>query len=206
MYSKREELVNAVTHGLGIILGIIGLIILLQNDTELSPYSSISIWIYGLSIIVLYAASTTYHVVTDATWKRRARILDHISIYYLIAGTYTPVCLISLLNSSGVWMFWTVWGIALLGTLLKLFFTGRFEKLSLLLYLFMGWVIVFDLTNVIHSFSAQGLWLLALGGAFYTIGTIFYAIHRIPYNHGIWHLFVLAGSIFHYFFVLLDVI
>lgn len=206
MYSKREELVNAVTHGLGIILGIIGLIILLQNDTELSPYSSISIWIYGLSIIVLYAASTTYHVVTDATWKRRARILDHISIYYLIAGTYTPVCLISLLNSSGVWMFWTVWGIALFGTLLKLFFTGRFEKLSLLLYLFMGWVIVFDLTNVIHSFSAQGLWLLALGGAFYTIGTIFYAIHRIPYNHGIWHLFVLAGSIFHYFFVLLDVI
>lgn len=206
MYSKREELVNAVTHGLGIILGIIGLIILLQNDTELSPYSSISIWIYGLSIIVLYAASTTYHVVTDATWKRRARILDHISIYYLIAGTYTPVCLISLLNSSGVWMFWTVWGIALFGTLLKLFFTGRFEKLSLLLYLFMGWVIVFDLTNVIHSFSAQGLWLLALGGAFYTIGTIFYAIHRIPYNHGIWHLFVLAGSIFHYFFVLQDVI
>ena len=104
MYSKREELVNAVTHGLGIILGIIGLIILLQNDKALSPYSSISIWIYGLSIIILYTASTTYHVITDALWKKRARIMDHISIYYLIAGTYTPVCLITLLDSSGVWM------------------------------------------------------------------------------------------------------
>lgn len=206
MYSKREEIVNASTHGIGIILGIIGLLVLLQHDQGLTQYSRLSIWFYGISLVVLYTASTLYHVVVEAKWKRRARILDHISIYYLIAGTYTPVCLITLLDSSGVWMFWTVWGIALLGTLLKLFFTGRFEKLSLLLYLFMGWVIVFDLTNVIESFSSQGLWLLALGGAFYTAGTVFYAVHRIPYNHGIWHLFVLAGSIFHYFFILLDVI
>ena len=206
MYSKREEIVNASTHGIGIILGIIGLYVLLQHDQGLTQYSQISIWIYGISLIVLYTASTLYHVVVEAKWKKRARVLDHISIYYLIAGTYTPVCLITLLDSSGIWMFWTVWGIALFGTLLKLFFTGRFEKLSLLLYLVMGWVIVLDLDNVMASFSSEGLWLLAAGGAFYTIGTIFYAVHRIPYNHGIWHVFVLAGSIFHYFFILLDVI
>jgi len=206
MYSKREEIVNAATHGLGVILGVIGLFILLQHDRELTPYSTISIWIYGLSIVVLYSASTFYHVVTKAKWKHRARILDHISIYYLIAGTYTPVCLITLYDSSGVWMFWTVWGVALFGTLLKLFFTGRFEKLSLLLYLLMGWIIVLDIENVIASFSSQGLWLLALGGACYTLGTVFYAVQKIPYNHGIWHIFVLAGSIFHYFFILLDVV
>lgn len=206
MYTKREELVNATTHGLGVLLGIIGLIVLLRADQGLTPYSEMSIWIYGISLIVLYAASTFYHVVTDLDWKKRARIMDHISIYYLIAGTYTPVCLITLLDSSGVWMCWTVWGIAFFGTIMKLFFTGRFEKLSLLLYLLMGWVIVLDLDGVMAALDSRGLWLLALGGAFYTLGTIFYAIQRIPYNHGIWHLFVLAGSIAHYFLILLEVI
>lgn len=206
MYTKREELVNATTHGLGVLLGIIGLIVLLRADQGLTPYSGMSIWIYGISLIVLYAASTFYHVVKDLKWKKRARILDHISIYYLIAGTYTPVCLITLLDTSGVWMCWTVWSIAFFGTIMKLFYTGRFEKLSLLLYLLMGWVIALDLDGVITALDSRGLWLLALGGGFYTLGTIFYAIQRIPYNHGIWHLFVLAGSISHYFLILLEVV
>ncbi|NND64174.1 MAG: hemolysin III family protein [Flavobacteriaceae bacterium] len=206
MYSKREEFWNTVSHAIGILLGIAGLILLIINDSHKTEYSTASVIVYGISIIVLYLASTLYHAVKNTDWKIQLRKLDHISIYLLIAGTYTPVALISLLDSSGWFIFWTVWGIAAFGILLKLFFTGRFEVFSLLLYLVMGWLIVIDITNVIDLHSTLGLSLLAIGGASYTIGTLFYAVERIPYNHAIWHLFVLAGSVFHFFFILLDVI
>ena len=138
--------------------------------------------------------------------KHYFRIIDHISIYLLIAGTYTPVLLITLEKSLGWPLFWTVWGIAAFGVILKLFFTGRFEIFSTLLYLVMGWLIVFDFTNLSEAIGSKGvLWFFA-GGLFYTVGIIFYAIHRIPYNHVIWHLFVLGGAIGHFFMILFYVI
>lgn len=137
----------------------------------------------------------------DARIKRRLRILDHISIYYLIAGTYTPVCILILQDSRGTLLLTIVWGLALLGTVLKLFFTGKFEVFSLLLYAFMGWTIVLDLGFLLETLSSNGLLLLALGGGFYTIGILFYAIKKIPFNHLIWHFFVLGGAVSHWFFL-----
>jgi hemolysin III len=165
-----------------------------------------SIVFYGLSIIILYTSSTIYHAIEDIKWKSIWRKLDHISIYLLIAGTYTPVSLIVLEKGSGWLIFWIVWGIAIFGTVLKIFFTGKLEFLSVLLYLVMGWLVVIDFQSLIENTTFYGLNLLMIGGAFYTLGIIFYAIERIPYNHVIWHFFVLGGSISHYIFILTDVI
>lgn len=206
MYSKKEEFYNTVSHAIGIPLGFIGLIVLLVRDSHQTEWSTFSIIVYGLSIVLLYSASTLYHGIKDESKKPLLRKLDHISIYFLIAGTYTPVALISLEAGSGWMLFWLVWGIAAFGTVLKVFFTGKFEIFSLLLYLVMGWLVVIDLSNVIDLHSTQGLLYLSLGGAAYTFGIIFYVVERIPFNHAIWHLFVLAGSLFHFFFILGDVI
>jgi len=206
MYSRTEELWNTVSHGLGVVLGIVGLVLLLVFDSNKTDYSTMSIIIYALSVLMLYTASTLYHAISHGRWKQLLRKLDHISIYFLIAGTYTPLTLISLEESSGWAIFWTVWGLAGVGTVLKIFFTGKFETASLLLYLVMGWLIAFDFSSVVEMQSTFGITLLALGGAFYTVGIIFYAVRKIPFNHTIWHFFVLAGSIFHFFFIFLDVI
>ncbi len=206
MQTRKEELWNAISHGVGVILGAIGLIFLLFHDQEKTPYSTFSIIVYSVSVILLYSASTIYHAASNIRWKIIFRKLDHISIFFLIAGTYTPVALIMLEGGSGWTIFITVWCIAFIGAILKVFFTGKYEKLSLALYLFMGWLIIFDIQNLMEAASLSGLLLIALGGAFYTVGIIFYAIHRIPYNHVIWHFFVLGGSISHYFFILNDVI
>ncbi|RXG11570.1 channel protein (hemolysin III family) [Leeuwenhoekiella aestuarii] len=203
---KEEEFWNALSHGIGALMGVFGLIYLLILDAHKSAYSTLSIVFYGVSIILLYTASTIYHILTSVSWKHIFRKIDHISIYFLIAGTYTPVALISLASGNGWIIFWTVWGIAAVGTILKLFFTGRFEILSLVLYLAMGWLIVFDWDNLVTVSSEQGINLLMLGGGFYTVGILFYAIRKIPFNHFIWHLFVLAGSICHFLFILVDVI
>ncbi|MBZ0327458.1 MAG: hemolysin III family protein [Altibacter sp.] len=206
MQSKKEEVWNSASHSLGILLGVVGLVLLLIYDSGKTVYSTFSILLYTCSIIVLYSASTLYHAVRDIKQKNIFRSLDHISIYLLIAGTYTPVALISLEASSGWLIFWIVWGIAALGTILKIFFTGRFELFSVLLYLIMGWLIVIDFSSLIAIQSTFGLILLMLGGAFYTLGIVFYAIEKIPFNHVIWHFFVLGGSISHFFFILLDVV
>lgn len=206
MYSKREEFWNTVTHVVGVPLGVIGLILLLKADHHQTEYSTLSIWMYGGSIILLYSASTLYHAVPKLALKPLLRKFDHISIYFLIAGTYTPVALISLLDGSGWSFFWTVWGITAIGVVLKVFFTGKFEAVSLILYLIMGWLIVFDYSSVVAAHSSLGLSLLAAGGACYTVGIIFYVVEKIPMNHAIWHLFVLAGSICHFLFIWWDVV
>lgn len=198
----NEERLNTASHAIGAVLGVVGLFVLLYFNTNKTEFALFSLVIYGLSIIVLYTASTLYHVATTKALKEKYRILDHSSIYVLIAGTYTPVALITLESGNGWLIFWVVWGIALLGIILKLFFTGRFEAISLLLYLAMGWLIVLDYSSLVASVSPFALNLLMLGGAFYTFGIVFYAIHKIPYNHFIWHLFVLAGSVAHFFFIL----
>ncbi len=197
----KEELLNTLSHGLGAVFGIIGLFLLLSKNSEKTSYASLSVVIYSLTFITMFVASSLYHHVSNADLKRKLRIVDHINIYFLIAGTYTPMCLITLIDGKGWSIFYIVWGITAIGTLLKLFLTGKFEILSLVLYLSMGWMVVYDFENMVAHISAAGIQLLFLGGAFYTLGIIFYAIDRIPYNHFIWHLFVLGGAVSHWLLI-----
>jgi len=204
--TKLEEQLNAISHGIGALLGIAGLVLLIVFSTNKTEWSLFTVIVYGISIIVLFTASTLYHAMKGEKRKHYFRIVDHISIYFLIAGTYTPVLLITLEQSLGWTLFWTVWGIAAFGVILKLFFTGRFELFSTLLYLAMGWLIVFDFSNLSEAIGSEGILWLYAGGLFYTVGIIFYAFQRIPYNHVIWHLFVLAGAISHFFMIFYYVI
>ena len=204
--TRREESFNAATHALGALLGIAGFILLIIFESKKTDWSLFSVIVYGLSIIILFTASTLYHSVKSEKRKHYFRIVDHISIYLLIAGTYTPILLITLADSLGWTLFWVVWGIALFGVFLKLFYTGKFEIFSTLLYLIMGWLIVFDFSNLLALMPTNGIIFLIIAGLSYTVGIIFYAVQRIPYNHVIWHLFVLAGAIFHYFMIFFYVI
>ena len=194
-----EERWNAYSHGIGIALGVLGAYFLFSRQIQSTNFWSILI--YSASNILLFTASTWYHSATHPPLKRKLRILDHISIYYLIAGTYTPISIWVLKDSNGILLLWLVWGIAIFGTFLKLFFTGRFEVFSLMLYGIMGWLIVIDFTFLIEQMNYKGLLYLAIGGAFYTLGMFFYAYKRIPYNHLIWHFFVLGGAISHWFMI-----
>lgn len=204
--TKFEEQLNAFSHAIGAALGIAGLVLLIVLSKNKTEWSLFSVIVYGISIIVLFTASTLYHAVKGEKRKHYFRIVDHISIYLLIAGTYTPVLLITLEQSLGWTLFWIVWGIAAFGVVLKLFFTGRFEIFSTLLYLVMGWLIIFDFGYLSEAIGSNGILLFFAGGLFYTVGILFYAIHRIPYNHVIWHLFVLGGAICHYLMILLFVV
>ncbi len=195
---QREELLNTISHAIGAIFGIFGLFLLLDKNIGKTPYATFSIAVYSLTFIAMFLASCLYHYFKKPELKRKLRIADHISIYFLIAGTYTPVCLIALIQGVGWNIFYIIWGIAFLGTSLKLFFTGKFEIVSLALYLGMGWLVIYYFDIVVESVSGEGIRLLFLGGAFYTIGAIFYAVRRIPYNHFIWHLFVLGGAFSHW--------
>lgn len=194
----KQEILNTISHGMGIVLGVVGLIFLLVKNNNSSLYSTLSIWTFGLSLIILYTSSTIYHFFVNENWKKKARVLDHMSIFLLIAGTYTPICLITLEKSSGWTLFTIVWTIAALGIIMKIFLTGKVDRLSLLLYLVMGWLLVFDIKNIANSMTSQALLFLVLGGVLYTLGTIFYARDKMPYAHFIWHLFVLGGSASHY--------
>ncbi|MBT8254832.1 MAG: hemolysin III family protein [Flavobacteriaceae bacterium] len=204
--TETEEHLNSITHAIGAALGIAGLVLMLLFYKTSAPFSLFSIIIYGISIIVLFLASTFYHAVRKKSIKHYLRIVDHMSIYFLIAGTYTPVLLLMLSESRGWPLFWTVWGVAAVGIIIKLFFTGRFELFSTLLYLVMGWLIIFDFSELIERMPSQGLIFLIAGGLSYTLGIVFYVFERIPYNHVIWHLFVLGGAICHFFMIFLFVI
>lgn len=204
--TQLEEQLNTITHAIGVALGVAALVLLIMYAETSKPWHLFSVVVYGVSIIILFLASTSYHAISNKKRKHYFRIADHISIYLLIAGTYTPVLLIALNHSLGWTLFWVVWSIALFGVVLKLFFTGKFEAFSTLLYLIMGWLIVFDYKTLTQVMPQQGINLLIAGGLCYTIGIIFYAIEKIPYNHVIWHLFVLAGAICHFFMIFCYVI
>ncbi len=199
--SPVEERWNWITHGFGFVLSIFGFFFLLILNTNKTPYSSFSLILYASSLLILYFASTAYHYSSDDVLKQRFRIMDHISIYLLIAGTYSPVSLITLIDSKGVLLFTLVWSMAILGSVLKLFFTGKYEVLSIILYLIMGWLIILDSNELIYRVHSKGIIYLMLGGLAYTVGIIFYALKRVPFSHVIWHLFVLTGSFFHYLFI-----
>jgi hemolysin III len=201
-----EEKLNAWSHGLGVVLSIPALAILLNQYSGTAQYGTFALLVYGLSLILLFSASTFYHLASQPKVKQKLRILDHISIYMLIAGTYTPVALIKLVDGNGLIIFAAVWLIALGGSILKLFFTGKYEIFSLGLYLIMGWLIIFDLQNLLASSSSLGIFLLSFGGFCYTFGILFYAWKRMPHHHLIWHFFVLAGAISHWTYIFIDVI
>jgi hemolysin III len=201
-----EEKLNAWSHALGVGLGVAALVFMLLDVDQTNPYGLFSVIVYGLSIILLFLASTCYHAITSSKRKHYFRVADHISIYLLIAGTYTPVLLIAIPNGLGWILFWVVWGIAAFGLILKLFFTGRFERFSTFLYLAMGWLAIIPYRELTTALDAKALTLMISGGVAYTVGVLFYAVEKIPYNHFVWHLFVLGGASCHFFMVYLYVI
>lgn len=206
-YSITEEVFNATTHGIGVGLGITALVLMtIFSVRQHDAWKIVSSVLFGSSIILLYLSSTLYHSLARTRVQRILKTLDHSSIFILIAGTYTPFCLVSLRGGWGWTLFGFVWGLALLGLFFKLLFVYRFHTLSTIIYLLMGWVIVIAINPLIHDVPFDGLmWLLA-GGLCYTIGVIFYIWKNKAFMHSIWHLFVLAGTICHFFAVLLFVI
>ncbi|GAL22818.1 predicted membrane protein hemolysin III homolog [Vibrio maritimus] len=202
-YSLREEWANSVTHGIGVILSIIGLIMLLQRSlaagADVMTITSMSL--YGGSMITLFLASTLYHSIPNPSSKRWLKTFDHCAIFLLIAGSYTPFMLVSLRTPLAVGLMIVIWALAVIGIIIKLFFVYRFKRASLITYLVMGWLSLIVIYQLAKHLDPSGLILLAAGGAIYTLGVVFYANKRIPYNHAIWHLFVLGGAACHFFAV-----
>ncbi|NAZ98194.1 PAQR family membrane homeostasis protein TrhA [Vibrio toranzoniae] len=206
-YCDIEERANAITHGLGVVLGVVGLILLLIRalDHQADMLTIASMAVYGSSIILLFLASTLYHSITTEKTKRLLKTLDHCAIYLLIAGSYTPFLLVSLRTPLAMGLMTVIWGIALVGIIMKIAFVYRFKRLSLMTYLAMGWLSLVVVYQLAMNIEMGGLVLLALGGVIYSLGVIFYVAKRIPYNHAIWHLFVLAGCACHFFAIYLYV-
>ncbi|MDH4002331.1 MAG: hemolysin III family protein [Xanthomonadales bacterium] len=207
VYSAAEERINIGSHALGLALSTVALLLLILKTL---PYNNtiytLSFSVFGASLICLYLASTLYHSAKTQQARTRLRIVDHATIYILIAGTYTPVCLITLAGPAG-WIIFTVsWSLAVIGVALKLFFTGHFERLSTLMYVFMGWIVIFVVKPMIESLPPEGLAWLVAGGLSYTLGAVIYSIKKIPFNHAIFHGFVLAGSVCHFISVYLYVL
>lgn len=207
---RNEEIVNSLTHGLGAVLSLIGLIVMVVMAAQRGDaWQIVSFSIFGTSLFVLYLASTLYHSASTRDQNRSRplarrflKTFDHSAIYLLIAGSYTPFVLVTLRGAWGWSIFGVVWGIAIAGILLKCLFIERFHKASLILYLLMGWLCVVAGKQLLANLSRFSLLLLVFGGLSYTIGVVFYVWHKLPYNHAIWHLFVLGGSAFHYFSIL----
>ncbi len=206
-YSPAEERINIGSHAIGLLLSVTGLFFLVNRAVSYgSVLHIVSFGIFGVSLIILYAASTVYHSTKEPILRRRLRVLDHASIYVLIAGTYTPFTLLVLGGWEGWAIFGASWGMAVVGIMLKLFYTGKYDLLSTLMYIFMGWLIVFAAKPLIENFSVPGLLWMLTGGLAYTVGAGIYSVKKIRFNHAIFHLFVLLGSASHfvsaYFYIL----
>ncbi len=206
-YTLGEEIAHAVTHGIGVLLSIAGLAVLVAFAARYGDaWHVVSSSIYGATLILLYSASTLYHSIPSPAAKQIFRHLDHAAIFLLIAGTYTPFALVSLRGPWGWSLFGVIWGLAIAGVIAETATRMRYPKLSLILYITMGWLVVIAAGPMIDAVETGGLVLLVLGGLAYTLGAIFYAWERLAYNHAIWHLFVLAGSVFHFFSILYYVV
>ena len=203
---RNEEFWNVLTHLLGVIMSIIGIPFLFYFNSDITTLSTISVILFSLGLLLVYSSSSAYHYVINTKVKKRLQVLDHISIFYLILGSYAPVCFITLYDYSGINIFIAVLALSIVGTLKKLFFATKYEFISLFFYLVMGWLIVFDINSLFNLINFNAKLLLILGGFSYTFGIIFYAFDKIKYFHSIWHLFVLAGSVLHYFMVLIYII
>lgn len=206
-YSFYEELANSITHGIGLLLSIAGLGVLTAFASVFgSVWHIVSCSVYAGTMILLYTASTLYHSIPWEKAKTVFRVLDHSSIFLLIAGTYTPFTLVSLRGPWGWSLFGTIWGLAVMGILLEVFLQQKYRFITIGLYVAMGWTIVIAVKPMLSSVAPGGMWLLLAGGLCYTLGIPFYIRKSMPFNHAIWHVFVLAGSIFQFFSILLYVI
>ncbi|SDM56169.1 hemolysin III [Fictibacillus solisalsi] len=202
-YTKREEIINAITHGIGAVFSIVALILLIVFASDQgTPLAITCFAIFGVTMLLLYTASTLVHSFPEGKVKDIFEIMDHSAIYLFIAGSYTPILLLVVKGALGWSLFGTVWGIALAGVAFKIFFTKRFVILSTIGYVLMGWLIVFAFNRVILNLSQEALAWLFTGGILYTVGAFFYVWRKFPYNHAVWHLFVLAGSASHFILML----
>lgn len=207
VYSLREERINIISHAIGFLLSIVALVLLVKKANAYGNNQDVlSVSIYGISLIVLYAASTLFHSARHGILRNRFQIFDHAAIFVLIAGTYTPFALIALPDNTGKLLFIFAWAFALVGIILKLFFTGKYDTISTILYVIMGWMILFVIKPLIDNLALDGLYWLMAGGISYSIGAVLYSLKKIKYNHATFHMFVLMGSFCHfysiYFYVL----
>ncbi len=206
-YDKAEEIANAVTHGIAGVFSIAALVLMIVfSAVKGTAAHVVGSAIFGSSLIILYTASTIYHALTHKKAKYVFEILDHSAIYILIAGTYTPFTLTALRGPVGWTLFGVIWGMAAIGIAFKAFFVRRFMVVSTLIYIAMGWTIIFVFSDLKANFHENGIFLLALGGVLYTVGTIFYMWRKMRFHHALWHLFVMAGSFCHVFSVMLYLI
>jgi hemolysin III len=202
--TPKQEVANAITHGIGAIWAIIGTVVLAQHANNIgNTRLLICFVIYGCCMTFLFAASTIYHSFHSPKTKKVLRVFDHIGIYLMIAGTYTPFLLVSLPSNWGNPLAFVIWGIAIAGILFKLFFTGKYEWVSLASYLAMGWLVIVATKPMLDVVPVNGLWLLLAGGLCFSAGVVFYRWHSLYYHHAIWHVFVMAGGACHYFAILL---
>lgn len=199
-YTLREERLNSLTHGLGALLSAVGtLVLVLAAAREGDVWKIVSFSIFGASLILLYSASTFYHASRSPRAREIWKMLDHCAIFLLIAGTYTPFLLVNLRGPTGWTLFGIIWGLALAGIILKLVFGHRYKILRVIVYLAMGWLIVLAAGELNTQVSELGVRLTVIGGVVYTLGVVFYLADRLPYNHAIWHLFVVGGSLCHFY-------
>jgi len=203
-YSKGEEIMNSISHGIGSLLSVIGGSVMVTLSACFSNWRAVmSSSIYSFALVLMFTMSTLYHAIPFEKAKKVMRIMDHNCIYLLIAGTYTPITIVLLMESGkGIFIFTSVWILAVLGIILNAISLNKFKHVSLVLYLLMGWAVVFDFKTVATLLGKTGLILLAAGGISYTVGVVFYKLKKIRYMHGVWHLFVLCGAVLHYFCVL----
>jgi len=198
-YSPAEENINIISHVIGLILSLVALVLLvLWAGLHGNIWHVVSFSIFGASLIILYSASVVYHSTKDPQLRTKFRIVDHASIYVLIAGTYTPFALVTLNGTVGWIIFGVIWVMAITGIILKLFFTGKYKVISTLMYVFMGWAIIFAIKPLIDNLAPEGLYWLIAGGLAYTTGALLYSIKKIKFNHAIFHVFVLIGSFSHF--------
>ena len=201
-YSLAEEITNAVTHGLGAALAIAGLVVLLIYSPK-TPLAIISVCLYGASMFLLYMVSTLYHSLGVNRAKKVFQVLDHCTIFFLIAGTYTPISLLCIGGTVGWVLVSIVWGVGILGTVLTAVDMHRFKVFSMVCYIALGWCVIIFINPLIDSIDQTSIVLLVVGGVLYTVGAVIYGLGRkVPYMHSVWHLFCLAGTVFHYFVVL----
>ncbi len=204
--SLKEEFANSLSHGLGLIFGIVALpipIALAAKNGDIPGL--VGAGIFGFSFLMVFTFSTLYHAIHHPRIKQALRVLDHISIYFLIAGTYTPFLLVFMFNTTGITVLSVLWGAAIIGIVFKLFATGKWNLVSTIMYLVMGWAVLFVPNEFFGSLTTGCLTLVVVGGGLYTLGVLFYLWEKVPYNHAIWHIFVLGGAICHYVGVLLSV-
>lgn len=206
-YTLSEELLNSISHGIGAGLSVAALVLCIVRAAYQSTAAGVvGASIYGATLVILYCMSTLYHAITNQTARRVFRVFDHTSIYLLIAGTYTPITLVTLRGPMGWTLFGIVWGIAVLGIVFNSISIERFKKFSMVSYIVMGWAIVIGAKDIIAKLDRGGLIFLLLGGIAYTVGIIFYALKKKRYMHSVWHFFVLAGSILQFFAVYIYVL